>query len=156
MWLVTSRSCFYTLVGKEPLIHFIECSFIIYFNINTRVGLPIEILVDDTVTSRTRFCIGERLTLICNGNSGSYIWRIPPLLVGNQVLISIGVMSVTINNFAATFISMTESRLQFNVSSELNDTTITCFDPNLSQEISTLTLLLLGKMFIEVDYFIEG
>ena len=145
---------FYTLVGKAPLTHFIECSFIyFFFNINTCVGLTIEILVDNTATSRTRFCVGERLTLICSGDTGSYIWRNPPLLTGNQLLVSIGVMSLTINNFTGTFISMTESRLQFNVSSELNNTTISCFDPNLSVDVSTITLLLLGKIFFRGRVF---
>ena len=109
--------------------------------------MTIEILVDDTTTSRTRFCVGERLILICNGNTGSYIWRIPPLLTANDLLVSSGTTNLTLNNFTAIFISRTESRLQFSVSSELNDTTITCIDPNFSQEISTITLMLLGKMF---------
>ena len=119
--------------------------YIIIFN--THVGLTIEIRVDDNATSRTHFCVGERLTLICNGKTEAYIWRIPPLLTFNELTVSAGLPIVTVNNFTATFISITETRLQFNVSSELNDTTITCMDLLRNQDFSTMTLLLLGMMF---------
>ena len=109
--------------------------------------MTIQILVDDNATSRTRFCVGERLILICNGDTGAYAWRIPPLLTINELLVSAGAIISTVNDFTATFISMTETRLQFNVSSELNDTTITCFNLVLNQVISTTTLMLHGKMF---------
>ena len=109
--------------------------------------MTIQILVDDNATSRTRFCVGERLTLICNGNIGAYVWRIPPLITGTQLTVTTGVMIATVNNFTAAFISITESRLQFNVSPELNDTTITCFDIIRNMDLSTITLLLHGKIF---------
>ena len=50
------------------------------FNFNNYVGLRIE--VNETATTRTQFCVGEMLTLVCRHDTSIHAWEVPPSITG--------------------------------------------------------------------------
>ena len=111
------------------------------------VGLTNEILINGTTTSRTLFCVGDRLTLVCRNETLAYSWIIP-IIGGGQITVALTIPEITVDDFTARYISMTESQLQFVVSNDLNGITFICRDFFTGFNISTTNLLVLGKMFI--------
>ena len=126
----------------------------LYFLFTNYVGFTLEIQVNGgTATNRTQFCIGEVLTLVCRGVTTSYIWEIPPLITGMELLATIVFRMNSFNNFNATFVSDTESTLVFVASMNLNDTVISCINGAAAGApiFSSTTLLLHGKIFVSTQ-----
>ena len=53
------------------------------FNFNNYVGLRIE--VNETATTRTQFCVGEMLTLVCRHDTSIHAWEVPPSITGRDL-----------------------------------------------------------------------
>ncbi len=106
-------------------------------------------LLNDVVTDRTQFCVGESLTLVCNNNTVTYSWRVGSIITGNSLQVTPGTTTSTVMNFTATYISMTETRLQFMIPAVFdNNTVFTCFDVTNAVEVSTTTLQLHGMCLV--------
>ena len=72
------------------------------FHFNSYVDMSIEILVNETTTTRTQFCVGEMLTLVCRHYTSIHAWEVPPSMTGIDLLVTGGFPTNSVNNINAT------------------------------------------------------
>lgn len=102
-------------------------------------------LLDGQETTRTEFCVGDSLILVCNGSSTTYTWLVGNFTPAtNDLVVSSQGVTNTINGFTSTFISMEESRLSFVVQAEHNGTEVNCQDFGTGTKYLTLMISVFG------------
>ena len=69
--------------------------------------MSIEIEVNETATTRTLFCVGEMLTLVCRNDTSIHAWEVPPSMTGIDLLVTGGFPTNSVNNINATHVSDT-------------------------------------------------
>jgi len=105
------------------------------------------------VTSRTEFCVGNDLTLVCSiDNIGVYQWTVPGLVEANDGTAIIGNAAVTRNPNGLTFTleatrnnSTTMSTLMFTVSDLLDGKRITCGQAGANAALDSQDISVFGK-----------
>jgi len=112
----------------------------------------LEVRLNDEITSRREFCVGDQVTLVCSiDNTVTFQWLVPGLLESNNGAAVIGNPAITANTNGQAFTvgangtaPNTTSTLMFTVSNLLDEKSISC-GPAGSAATNSQVISVFGK-----------